>query len=1137
MSFFEKNFLENDKYNVCFIAVITSMVMLPVLFKGIPYGYDLPHHFQCAFTFYESFINGNFYPSWSLFRNEGFGGMEIRLYPPISHYTLAIFYFLCGDWHIAVWLTLTFFTVLGSLGIYLWAREMMSSPQAVFAACIYAFLPYHLTQVYNTFFYAEFAGCAVLPFCFAFVARVCKHGRTSNIIGLAIAYCALILTHLPLTVIGSVCLGIYAVSFFERKDFISKFSKLATALIIALAGSSFFWVKVLQERDLMAKTSVYPDPWLDYRLHFLLTPIQTFQGLQLEIYESSLYFYDLMFLCAVGLALICTVPFIFFYKFRSNLTGVWLIFSVSVFMATPFSRFVWDGLPFLQEVQFPWRWLSVVCITASMLSAAYLDCLVEWFRGAKRPLALLICGGIFAALTFSISQIVAPAPFVETSKIQAFITETQRAEGFTFWWTNWTRKEIFNNKEQVSAINRVVQIQKWTATEKEFQIAAGDGENARIAVFYHPNWQAEVNGVPVAVKPDENGASLIFVSNQLSNVKFYFLETAAVQIARLISGIIWLCIATFFIFDLSKKNLFKCKKPENNNQPLPLDFWHFVSKIYSLSEKRYVYVLVLGIAVLTLLPMILFGVFNGGDLIQHVQFASTFENSIRNGNLYPSWGGFENSGYGSNGVRFYPPAVPFSLGLARILTGDWLAANSLVFLIFTIVGSFGVYLWAKEYLCSSKAVWASVFFILMPYRLIEIHNASTYAEFAGIAVLPFSFVYLTRICRDGKYADVLGLAMAYAALILTHLPSTVIGSLSLFVYALLMLPKGKIFSTLLKLATAVALGVCASSIYWSKMVFERDWLRITKFWHDEFFNYSINFLFTSPWFDARQLWFFNLILLSMIFLVIGCVIGIYYKKRTEDKVRMRGLIGLFFGAVFMTTILSQPIWAILPYLHEVQFPWRWLTVASLCASVLAAIGIESLSRLLKTSNKWEKPVKGFVISISILFIFIYGLIWTGFQLNYIPAGEYESWVVEKSQGIGGEWFWTTFTKEEAFSIREKIIAEDRTVEIILWEPEKRVFTVEAGKATNARVATLFYPYWRATVNNQPIDLKIADDGSILTVLPSEKATVEIKFEEPLLVKTAAYVSVATWLVFTLAVLYLLTQMTLTAVKNTRLFLE
>ena len=536
--------------------------MLPVLFKGLPYGYDLSHHFQCAFTFYESFINGDLYPSWSLFRNMGYGGMEVRLYPPISHYTLALFYLLTQNWHIATWLTLTFFTIWGSFGIYLWARELISVPQAVFAACIYAYLPFHLTQIYNTFFYAEFVGSAILPFCFAFVARVCKRGKNSDVVGLAIAFAALILTHLPLTVIGSICLGIYALSFFEREKFIPMLGKLVSAAIIALAGSSFFWVKVLQERDLLAKANVYSDPSLDYRLHFLLTSIQTFEGYHLEIYENKLFFYDLMFLCTAGLALSCTLPFIFTSKSKRNLYGVWFVFATSVFLVTPFSRFVWDRILFLQETQFPWRWLTVVCITASILCASRLDQLFDWFQGKKRPFALIIGGCILFVITFSICQFVAEAPFVDKDKVQDFIQETEKAKGFTFWWTPWTRKEIFNIEDKVQAENRNVQIENWTTTEREFQVSAGEAENARIAVFYHPNWKATVNNSPVEIKIEENGAVLISLPNQKSDVKLFFEETFAVQTGGLLSAFTWLGILLFLISRLNKQ--FFVNNYENN---------------------------------------------------------------------------------------------------------------------------------------------------------------------------------------------------------------------------------------------------------------------------------------------------------------------------------------------------------------------------------------------------------------------------------------------------------------------------------------------------------------------------------------------------------------------------------------------
>lgn len=238
-----QNFARTEKFRLLMLAAVSFILLIPVLVNGIPYGYDLPHHYQCAITFYEGFLNGDLYPSWSLNRNFGYGGMESRLYPPVSHYSLAVAYYFAGDWHIASWLVFLLFTFLGALGIYLWAKEYLPARQALFAGCIYALAPYHLNQLYNTFFFAEFVGSAVLPFSFYFVSRVCRRGKISDVVGLAASLAVLILTHLPLTVIGAICLAIYSLARLKRENFPAQIAKLSGAVALGLMASSFFWTK------------------------------------------------------------------------------------------------------------------------------------------------------------------------------------------------------------------------------------------------------------------------------------------------------------------------------------------------------------------------------------------------------------------------------------------------------------------------------------------------------------------------------------------------------------------------------------------------------------------------------------------------------------------------------------------------------------------------------------------------------------------------------------------------------------------------------------------------------------------------------------------------------------------------------
>lgn len=550
-----QNFIRTEKFCLLVLAAVSFILMLPVLLNGIPNGHDLPHHYQCAMTFYEGFLNGDFYPSWSLNRNFGYGGMESRLYPPVSHYSLAIAYYFTTDWHLASWIVFTFFTFLGALGIYLWAKEYLPARQAVFAGCFYALTPYHLSQLYNTFFFAEFVGSAVLPFSFYFVSRVCRRGKTSDIVGLALALAVLILTHLPLTVIGAICLSVYSITLLKRESFLPQIAKLSGAVALGLAASSFFWTKVLLERGLMAKTGVYADPWLDYRLNFLLTPIQTFEGdLATTIYENSLFFYDYQLLLTLVLVAGCTVPFLIRAKGKNfSMKGVWLLLGLAVFLAIPLSRFVWDAVKPLQEVQFPWRWMTIVCLTASMLSASYLNLLVDWFKTKNRAFALIICGCVLSFVTYSLFQVIRPANYLEKEKVQQSMKQTSEDIGFTFWWTVWTRKEALEVKEKVTAENRSAQIHKWTATAKEFEVSEGTAADSRIAVFYYPNWKATVNDRQVEVKADPHGAVLIPLESKISRVRLTFEEPFAVNTAQWISGGGAFLLFLLLFFEAGKK--------------------------------------------------------------------------------------------------------------------------------------------------------------------------------------------------------------------------------------------------------------------------------------------------------------------------------------------------------------------------------------------------------------------------------------------------------------------------------------------------------------------------------------------------------------------------------------------------------
>ena len=123
-------------------------------------------------------------------------------------------------------------------------------------------------------------------------------------------------------------------------------------------------------------------------------------------------------------------------------------------------------------------------------------------------------------------------------------------------------------------------------------------------------------------------------------------------------------------------------------------------------------------------------------------------------------------------------------------------------------------------------MWAGIFYVLAPYRLNELYQASLLSEYAACSILPFAFAFVERIIRRKSTYDMVGLGASYALLMFTHLPTAVIGSIALAIYALLRVYAKKagsgeplnslredVLSPLARLAVGVILGLAASSFF------------------------------------------------------------------------------------------------------------------------------------------------------------------------------------------------------------------------------------------------------------------------------------------------------------------------------------
>jgi uncharacterized membrane protein len=504
-----------------FVVAISLAVVVPTFLWGVPSNLDLSNHFRFALPFYDAIANGHLYPGWLAESNHGYGDPSFRFYPPALYYILAAARFSLGNWYQATVFTFALLSVTGGLGMYFWSNSILRDPRAAWAGFFYALVPYHVNQLYQAMMLAEWAGSAILPFCFAFVERVCDRGKPRDVAGLAIAYGILVFTHLPLAIIGSLALLVYSLVRTGKRNPLAKLAKLAAGASLGLAATAIYWVTMVSEVRWIAVNDIEPLASVDYRLNFLLS---TLSPENLNVWWMNILTLLTLLLCAPALLL-------FFRRDASSLRRLArpaiVLTAFAAFMALPLSRPIWRVLPPLQETQFPWRWLILFSMGASLLAALALPLITEVTNRVKR---ILILGAMAIAITFTASHVVREAQYLSPQRFENTLSEIRGTSSVNYWFPIWARSNPRQMSSEVET-NRSVNITSWQPQHRQFSVAAGPPTEVRVQTFYYPHWTATADGKTLATRPDTDGALLIALSDSATTVSLDFREPPRTRIS------------------------------------------------------------------------------------------------------------------------------------------------------------------------------------------------------------------------------------------------------------------------------------------------------------------------------------------------------------------------------------------------------------------------------------------------------------------------------------------------------------------------------------------------------------------------------------------------------------------------------
>ena len=514
------------------VAAVCFAVIIPAILWGIPSNLDLTNHFRFAIPFYDSIAAGDFYPGWLAESNAGYGDPSFRFYPPAFYYLLAASRFLIGNWYGATLVTFVVVSIVGGLGMYFWARSFMPAATASWAAAFYALAPYHVNQLYQAAMLAEWAGSAVLPFVFGFVDRVCERGKPRDIAGLALTYGLLLFTHLPLALIGSIALLVYALVRLEGPGKFLKLAKLACGSVLGLSLSSVYWVTMFSEVSWIAG-SRGDGSTNDVGYNFVLS--------SLSPDNLSVWWMNILTLMTL---LLCAPAIVFFFRVtapsRRMVRPIIILTASALFMALPLSWPIWRVLRPLQEVQFPWRWLAVFSMGASLVAAAALPHVMDAALKLDRAKRMLVFGAMVISVAFTFSHSVKEALYFSSTRFESMVTDVRGTPSLSYWLPVWAHANPRKMAGDVEVAGREVTVTNWRPEHRSFSVAAGPATEARVKTFYYPHWVAKSNAGILPTRPDTDGALLISLRPNATSVNLDFREPAKTKFSTTasLSGLI-----------------------------------------------------------------------------------------------------------------------------------------------------------------------------------------------------------------------------------------------------------------------------------------------------------------------------------------------------------------------------------------------------------------------------------------------------------------------------------------------------------------------------------------------------------------------------------------------------------------------